>query len=121
MNQVDTRTQLEEAGRRFIEAVPALGKLALVVKVDLQAKGDHQIYKLTFPGPVVEKDDGQPAMIDVLIMRQDFNALLDPRFGLKEWTEAFEQGKIKASGGGMLQLIERVIEKQQRRSGGTDR
>ncbi|MBI5310756.1 MAG: hypothetical protein HZB14_07005 [Actinobacteria bacterium] len=118
MSQIDTRHQLEEAGRRFIEAVPALATLALVVKVDLQAKGDHQMYKLTFPGPSVEKDDGSPAMIDMLIMRQDFNTLLDPRFGLKEWTEAFEQGKIKASGGGMLQLVQRVIEKQQRRKGG---
>lgn len=118
MSQVDTKHQLEEAGRRFIEAVPALATLALVVKVDLQAKGDHQMYKLTFPGPTVEKDDGNPAMIDLLIMRQDFNTLLDPRFGLTEWTEAFEQGKIKASGGGMLQLVQRVIEKQQRRKGG---
>lgn len=118
MSQIDTKTQLEEAGRRFIEAVPALAALALVVNVDLQAKGDHQLYKLTFPGPTVAKDDGSPAMVDVLIMRQDFNQLLDPRFGLKEWTEAFEQGKIKASGGGMLQLVQRVIEKQQRRKGG---
>ncbi|MBI4898414.1 MAG: hypothetical protein HY827_08620 [Actinobacteria bacterium] len=118
MSQTDTKTQLEEAGRRFIEAVPALSSLALVVNVDLQAKGDHQLYKLTFPGPTVEKDNGSPAMIDVLVMRQDFNTLLDPRFGLTEWTEAFEQGKIKASGGGMLQLVQRVIEKQQRRKGG---
>ena len=118
MSQVDTKHQLEEAGRRFIEAVPALATLALIVKVDLQAKGDHQQYRLTFPGPTVEKDDGTPAMIEMLIMRQDFNTLLDPRFGLTEWTEAFEQGKIKASGGGMLQLVQRVIEKQQRRKGG---
>jgi hypothetical protein len=118
VSQTDTRTQLEEAGRRFIEAVPALSSLALVVAVDLQAKGDHQRYKLTFPGPIVEKDDGTPAMIDLLVMRQDFNTLLDPRFGLEEWTEAFEQGKIKANGGGMLQLVQRVIEKQQRRKGG---
>lgn len=118
MSQTDTKTQLAEAGRRFVEAVPSLASLALVVKVDLQAKGDHQIYKLTFPGPEVAKDDGSQAMIDVLIMRHDFNHLLDPRFGLKEWTEAFEEGKIKASGGGMLQLVARVIEKQQRRKGG---
>ncbi len=118
MSQTDTKTQLEEAGRRFIEAVPGLAPLKLVVKADLQAKGDHQIYKLIFPGPDVEKDDGQPAMIDVHLMRQDFNNLLDPRFGLKEWTEAYEQGKIKASGGAMLQLVQRVIEKQQRRQGG---
>lgn len=118
MAKVDTREQLEDAGRRFIEAVPALSSLALVVNVDLQAKGDHQRYKLTFPGPEVVKDDGSPAMIEVLIMRPDFNTLLDPRFGLEEWTEAFEQGKIKASGGGMLQLVGRVIEKQQRRKSG---
>lgn len=118
MSQTDTRAQLEEAGQRFIAAVPALSTLALVVNVDLQAKGDHQRYKLTFPGPTVVKDDGSEAMIDVLVMRQDFNALLDPRFGLPEWTEAFEQGKIKASGGGMLQLVSRVIEKQQRRKSG---
>ncbi|HEV7919143.1 MAG TPA: hypothetical protein VGO97_06150 [Solirubrobacterales bacterium] len=118
MSTTDTKAQLEEAGRRFIEAVPALATLALVVKVDLQAKGDHQQYRLLFPGPEVVKDDGSPAMVELLIMRQDFNQLLDPRYGMKEWSEAFDQGKIKASGGGMLQLIQRVIEKQQRRHGG---
>jgi hypothetical protein len=117
MSQGDTKAQLEEAGRRFIEAVPALKTVALVVNVDLQAKGDHQLWKLTFPGPVAAKDTGTPAMIDVLIMRQDFNELVDPKKGLPQWIEAFEQGKIKASGGGMLQLVERVIEKQQRRQG----
>lgn len=119
MNQSDTRTQLEEAGKRFIEAVPALAPLALLVNVDLQAKGDHQIYKLTFPGPTVAKSDGSPAMIDVLVMRQDFNDILDPRKGMTQWIEAYDQGKIKISGeGGMVKLVGKVIEKQQRRHGG---
>lgn len=118
MNQVDTRAQLEEAGKRFIAAVPALAPLALVVNVDLQAKGDHQLYKLRFPGPEVAKDDGTPAMIDILVMRQDFNDLLDHRKGLPEWIEAFDQGKVKISGeGGMIKLVAKVIEKQQRRQG----
>jgi hypothetical protein len=119
VSQTDTKSQLEAAGRRFIEAVPALAPLALVVNVDLQAKGDHQLYKLTFPGPTVEKDDGTPAMIDVLVMRQDFNDILDPRKGLPQWIEAYDQGKIKISGeGGMVKLVAKVIEKQQRRHGG---
>lgn len=119
MNQADTREQLEEAGRRFIEAVPALAPLALIVNVDLQAKGDHQIYKLTFPGPTAAKSDGSPAMIDVLVMRQDFNEIIDPRKGMTQWIEAYDQGKIKISGeGGMVKLVGKVIEKQQRRHGG---
>lgn len=119
MSQVDTKSQLEEAGQRFISAVPALAPLALIVNVDLQAKGDHQIYKLTFPGPSVEKSDGKPAMIDVLVMRQDFNDIIDPRKGMTEWIEAYDQGKIKITGeGGMVKLVAKVIEKQQRRHGG---
>ncbi|MFY9265463.1 MAG: hypothetical protein WAO61_08565 [Solirubrobacterales bacterium] len=118
MSQTDTKTQLEEAGRRFIEAVPALAPLKLSVKVDLQAKGDHQMYRLDFPGPVVSKDVSTPAMVDVLVMRQDFNTITDPRYGLTHWIEAFDDGRIKVNGeGGMVKLIARVIEKQQRRKG----
>ncbi len=119
MNQADTKAQLEEAGKRFIAAVPALSPLALIVNVDLQAKGDHQQYKLKFPGPEVAKSDGSPAMIDVLVMRHDFNEIIDPRKGLPQWIEAYDQGKIKISGeGGMVKLVAKVIEKQQRRHGG---
>lgn len=119
MSQGDTKTQLEDAGRRFIEAVPALAPLKLSVNVDLQAKGDHQLYRLNFPGPEVTKDSGSQAMIDVLVMRQDFNDIIDPRKGMSEWIEAYDQGKIKISGeGGMIKLVAKVIEKQQRRHGG---
>jgi hypothetical protein len=119
MNTVDTKHQLEEAGQRFIAAVPALAPLALIVNVDLQAKGDHQQYRLQFPGPEVSKSDGSPAMIELLVMRQDFNDILDPRKGLTQWIEAHDQGKIKISGeGGMVKLVGKVIEKQQRRHGG---
>ena len=119
MSQGDTKSQLEEAGQRFIAAVPALAPLALIVNVDLQAKGDHQIYTLTFPGPSVEKSNGSPAMVEVLVMRQDFNDIIDPRKGMTEWIEAYDQGKIKISGeGGMVKLVAKVIEKQQRRHGG---
>ncbi|MFY9487710.1 MAG: hypothetical protein WAP35_03310 [Solirubrobacterales bacterium] len=118
MNQTDTKAQLEEAGRRFIEAVPALAPLALSVKVDLQAKGDHQMYRLDFPGPVVSKDISNPTMIEVLVMRQDFNTITDPRYGLTQWIEAYDEGKIKINGeGGMVKLVAKVIEKQQRRTG----
>ena len=116
---MDTKEQLAEAGRRFIKAVPALAPLKLSVKVDLQAKGDHQLYRLEFPGPEVSKDIGSPAMIDVLVMRQDFNDILDPRNGMTEWIEAYDLGKLKISGeGGMIKLVAKVIEKQQRRHGG---
>jgi hypothetical protein len=119
LNQTDTKAQLEQAGQRFIEAVPALKPLALSVKVDLQAKGDHQMYRLDFPGPEVTKDNGSPAMIEVLVMRQDFNELLDPRYGMTQWVEAYDLGKLKISGeGGMVKLVAKVIEKQQRRHGG---
>jgi osmotically-inducible protein OsmY len=38
---------------------------------------------------------------------------------LPEWIEAHDQGKIKISGeGGMVKLVGKVIEKQQRRHGG---
>jgi hypothetical protein len=119
MSQTDTKEQLQEAGRRFIEAVPALKPLALSVKVDLQAKSDHQQYRLNFPGPEVVRDDGTPAMIEVLVMRQDFNDIIDPRNGMTQWIDAYDLGKIKITGeGGMVKLVAKVIEKQQRRHGG---
>lgn len=119
MSQSDTKTMIEDLGRRFVSEVPALKQLKLAVKLDLQAKGDHQIYRVEFPGPVASKDLGTDAKVELLIMRHDFNDMAMPKHTLNHWIEAYEAGKIKASGDtGILKLIANVIERHNRRRGG---
>jgi hypothetical protein len=119
VSQTDTKSQIETAGRRFIEEIPALAPLKLSVKLDLQHRSDHQMYRVQFPGPEVSKDIASPAMLEVSMMRHDFNELIDPKMHLAQWIDAFEKGKIKVSGdGAMIKLIANVVERQQRRKGG---
>lgn len=119
MSQTDTKTLIEHAGQQFIAEVPALAPLKLSVKLDLQHKSDHQVYRVEFPGPEVSKDLASPAMIEMNMMRQDFNDLADPKKGLPEWIDALEKGKVKFSGdGAIIKLIANVVERQQRRKGG---
>jgi hypothetical protein len=119
MSQTDTKEQIQAAGRRFIEEIPALAPLKLSVKLDLQHRADHQVYRVEFPGPEVSKDIATPAMLEVSIMRHDFNDLTDPKMHLPQWIDALEAGKIKVSGDGAIsKLIANVVERQQRRKGG---
>ncbi|MBJ7347607.1 MAG: hypothetical protein JHC87_03425 [Thermoleophilaceae bacterium] len=119
MSQLDTKALIEQAGQNFIAAVPALEPLKLSVKLDLQHRADHQLYRVEFPGPSVSKEIDVPAMVEMQIMRSDFNELADPKMGLKQWTEALETGKIKIHGdSAIIKLIANVVERQQRRKGG---
>ena len=119
MNQTDTKVLIEDLGRRFVEAVPALKTLSIPVKLELQHRSDHQIYLVEFPGPTASKDLAINAKIELLIMRHDFNDMVAPKAGLKQWLEAFDAGKVKPGGDpGLLKLIANVIERQQRRTGG---
>lgn len=118
MSGTSTKVAIEQAGQRFIEVLPALAPLKLVVKLDLQARSDHQIYRVEFPGPQVSKDVAADAKIELTIPHAEFNRLADPKSGLPQWISAFETGVIKVGGETSIQkLLANVIERQQRRHG----
>ena len=116
MASADTKSLIETGVRRFQEQVPALQQLKLVVGLELRGRGDTQLYRVEVPGPKVSKDVAADARVRLSLPRSHFNELArEGRPG--DWREAFAHGHAKASGPPeILQLIERVVERQEERS-----
>ena len=106
---------LELAVTRFTDEVPALKPMKLVVKVELQGRGDTQQFRVELPGPKVTKDVAADAKVTVHMQRAFFNEMAKDA-KVADWREAFMYGQAKASGPTqILQLIERVVDKQEER------
>jgi hypothetical protein len=111
----DAKALIESAARRFVEEVPALEKLKLVVNVELRGRGDVQQFRLEMPGFAVRKGLATDARINVEMPRAFFNVMASEG-KVPDWIEAFTYGKAKASGPEQfLRLITTVVERQQER------
>jgi len=111
----DAKSLIELATRRFLEEVPALEPMKLVVAVDLRGRGDTQQYRLEMPGIKVTKGPAADARVHVDMRREFFNVMA--REGkVPDWIEAFAYGQAKASGPDqIMKLIANVVERQQER------
>ncbi len=108
----DARALIELATRRFLEEVPALAPIKLVVAVELRGRGDVQQFRLQMPGVKVTKEPADDARVRVDMRREFFNVMA--REGkVPDWIEAFTYGQAKASGPDQfLKLIVNVVERQ---------
>jgi hypothetical protein len=106
---------IEGAVRRFLDEVPALKPMKLVVGIQLRGRGDVQEFRLQLPEVDVRKAVPADAKVRVEMQRAFFNEMAkDAR--VADWREAFTYGQAKATGPTqILQLIERVVEKQEER------
>jgi hypothetical protein len=111
----DAKTLIEQAVTRFLDEVPALKPMKLVVGIALRGRGDTQMFRLQLPELEVTKDIASDAKVRVEMPRAFFNEMAkDAR--VADWREAFMYGQAKATGPTqILQLIERVVEKQEER------
>jgi hypothetical protein len=111
----DAKSLIELATRRFLDEVPALEPIKLVVGVELRGRGDTQQFRLEMPGVKVTKDTAVDARVRVEMRREFFNVMA--REGkVPDWVEAFTYGQAKASGPEQfLRLITNVVERQQER------
>ena len=113
----DAKTLIERAARSFLDEVPALKPLNLVIGIDLHGRGDVQQFRLQMPEIEVTKDIGADAKIRVEMRRDFFNLMVEHGAKVADWEQAFNEGRAKATGVTQyLQLIARVVEKQQERS-----
>lgn len=113
----DTRTLIEQAIADFMAEVPALEPLKLIAGLELQARGDIQMYRIELPGPKVTKDIASDARVRVLVQRSEFNKLAAAENSVKAWRTAFETGHAKAEGSEQFKrLILQVVERQEERS-----
>jgi hypothetical protein len=111
----DARALIEGAVRRFLDEVPALKPMKLVVAVELRGRGDTQHFRLKMPEVEVTKVVPTDAQIRVELPRAFFNVMAKDA-KVADWREAFMYGQAKASGPTQfLQLIERVVTKQEER------
>ena len=112
----DAKALIELATRRFIEEVPALEPIKLVVGIELRGRGDVQHFRLEMPEVKVTKGVADEARIRVEMQRAFFNEMLAQEAKVPDWIEAFTYGQAKATGPEQfLRLIINVVERQQER------
>ena len=107
---------LEKTVRRFLDEVPALKPMKLVAGVHLHGRGDTQMFRVELPDVKVTKDIAADAKVNIEMRREFFNEMAKDA-KVADWREAFMYGQAKATGPTqILQLIERVVDKQEERS-----
>ena len=104
-----TAELIKQAVERLQSEVPALGKLKLVVGLELRGRGDIQHFRVEIPGPKISKSFGADERLHVSIPRSHFNELAaDGR--VSHWHEAYDLGHIKVEGDPNVQkLLGKVI------------
>lgn len=112
MSTTETRHLIEQAVDRFCEQVPALRKVALVMRLELMTRGDVPTWRVEVPGPKVSKDPAADARLHVEVQRQDFNKLAVDGT-LRDWQKAYEQGHVNVTGEpAIVKLLASVVERQ---------
>ena len=116
MASEDAKSLIEAAVHNFLEEVPALAPIKLVVAIELRGRGDVQQFRLQMPELKVTKDIASDARIRVEMQRAFFNVMAHEA-KVADWIEAFTYGQAKASGTEQyLRLISQVVDKQQERA-----
>jgi hypothetical protein len=113
----DAKILIDRAVRAFLDEVPALKPLTLVVGIDLHGRGDTQQFRLQMPELEVTKDIGADARIRLEMRREFFNAMVEHGARIADWREAFLHGHAKATGVEQyMRLIINVVERQEERN-----
>ena len=90
--------------------------MKLVAAIELRGRGDTQHFRLERTDGKVTKDVPTDAKVRMEMPRAVFNEMAKDA-KLADWREAFMYGQAKAAGPTqILQLIERVVDKQEERS-----
>ncbi len=115
MTSGDAKILIETAVRRFIEEVPALATVKLVVELELRGRGDVQQFRVEMPQLEVTKGVAADARVRVSMRREFFNVMAQEAKVI-DWIEAFTYGKATATGPSqILQLIQNVVERSEER------
>src|ERR1700761_9003770 len=111
----DAKALIEVAIRRFIDEVPALAPVKLVVGIGLRGRDAVQQFRPEMPDVKVTRGPAADARVRVDMRREFFNVMAREA-KVADWIEAFTYGQAKASGPDQfLKLIVNVVERQQER------
>jgi hypothetical protein len=109
------RELIEQAYGQFVGEMPALERLKLVIRLELRAKGDVQVYRVQTPGPEVSKTDPTDSRLDVTLPRSHFNELVADG-SLEHWHDAYDRGDVKVGGDpDVVKLLGTVIARHEAR------
>ena len=104
------------AYRHLAEEMPALERLKLVVRLELRGRGDVQVFRVTVPGPEIEKVDPPDARVEVAMPRASFNELAE-KGSIADWHDAYDHGDLKIGGDpDVVKLLGTVIAKHEART-----
>ena len=111
----ETKDLIEEGTRRFLDEVPALKQLRLVMRLDLRSRRDSQTWRIELPDIDVKHDPAADAKVTVVAPRSHFNELAkDGR--LQHWRDAYQNGYVRVAGQPeIIKLIGNVIERHEKR------
>ncbi len=98
------------------EELPALRQLKLVIRLELQSRGESPIWRVELPEPKVTKDPARDARVDVSVIRANFNELAKDGT-LKQWQKAYEKGQVQVSGDqSVVKLVGNVMARHMARA-----
>jgi hypothetical protein len=98
----DTKTLIEGAVARFIDEVPALRTLAVVIRLELRERGGPAVWRIELPAKTAKRD-------------QAFNQLAT-KGRLDDWIGAFDKGVLRTQGDpNILRLVGKVVEMRRAR------
>lgn len=113
----DAPQMITKAVSEVLDEVPALKQLKLAVAIELHGRGDVQIFRLQLPELTVTKEITGDERINLELRRDFFNLMVEHGAKVADWEQALHEGRLKATGMTQyLQLIGRVVEKQQERA-----
>ena len=113
----DAPPLIETAVKRVLEEVPALKPMKLAVAIELHGRGDIQQFRLELPETKVVKGLSGDERINLELRRDFFNLMVEHEAKVADWEAALHEGRLKATGMRQyLQLIGKVVEKQQERN-----
>ena len=113
----DAPQMIIKAVSEVLDEVPALKQLKLAVAIELHGRGDVQIFRLQLPELAVTKEITGDERVNLELRRDFFNLMVEHGAKVADWEQALHEGRLKATGMTQyLQLIGRVVEKQQERA-----
>jgi hypothetical protein len=110
-----TQDQIASAIIKFEAEVPQLGRLKLVLRLELRAHRDVQVFRVRLPGPEITKGEPDDARVQISMTRSTFNELAaDGK--IKDWHQAYERGDVKVVGDSRIkQLVGQLIQREEAR------
>ena len=112
----DAKTLIDTAAHRFLDEVPALKPLKLVVGIDLHGAAATCSSSASSAAGRGPKDIGVDARVRIEMRRDFFDLMVEHEAKVADWREAFSRAARRHGVEQYMRLIVQVVEKQEERT-----